>query len=48
MATDVDAFAQAATEGLAEADSDTGTRPNGDGPSVEPPGAEGHDHSGDC
>ena len=30
MATDVDAFAQTATESLAEADPDAGTGPDGD------------------
>ena len=37
MATDVDALPQAAAESLAEADPDPRARPNGDGPSTEPP-----------
>src|SRR5260370_19542563 len=47
MRADVDAFAETATQGRAEADPDTGTRPDGDGPSIEPPGIEGYDHAGD-
>src|SRR5260370_8166105 len=48
MATDVDAFAQTATESRPEADPDPRARPDGDGPSVKPPGTEGYDHTGNC